>query len=294
MRFRQRGIQLQRLERRGAGPRHQLLRWLHAVDGGQHLGGGEGRPAAGKAGIPLRDPLEVRDRRIDVRVRPLVEEVLPPEEQVVGLDVPWRGRRRAARGPGATAEARLDRVGDLARDLSFERQQAAGPAIVLLRPELRLVPGPDELGRHPDRARVPPHAAREQVLHAQRPPDPLRRLLAVLVLHHRRPRDHAEALRVAVPELGDHLLGQPVAQVLLPLVAGEVLKRQDREHHPAARGGPGSPGATTRWRRRGGAAAPRRGRAGSGTAAEPGAGRAGSAGGGGCAGGASSTGATKR
>jgi hypothetical protein len=96
-----------------------------------------------------------------------------------------------------------------------------------------VVPGPDQLGGHPYGARVPPHAAQQQVLNPQLASDPLGRLQGPLEVHHRRPGDYAEPGGVPVPELGDHLLGQPVAEVFLVFVARQILKGQDREHDPA-------------------------------------------------------------
>ena len=99
-------------------------------------------------------------------------------------------------------------------------------------PEPGVVPGPDQLGGHPDPARVPPHAAQKQVLGAQLAPDPLRRVLGVFEVHDRGPGDDTEPRGIPAPDLGNHLLGESVTEVLLPLVAGEILKRQDRQHDP--------------------------------------------------------------
>ena len=114
-----------------------------------------------------------------------------------------------------------------------------------------MVAGPDQLGGHPDRARVPPHAAQQHVLDPQLAPDPLRRLLGLLEVHHRGPGDHAEPRGIPVPQLGDHLLRQAVAEILLPLVAGQILKRQDRQHDPARRTVRSPRHATRPGRRRG-------------------------------------------
>ncbi len=47
--------------------------------------------------------------------------------------------------------------------------------------------------------------------------------------------DDAKLVGVEVPELGDHLFGQPVAEVLLVGVAAQVLEGQHRQHHLLAR-----------------------------------------------------------
>ena len=192
---------------------------------------GQRGPGAGESGIALDGLLEDRGGRPDVDVGPLVEQVLSPEVEIVGIGC-RRGPRRRTPARPAGSETRLDGVGDFAGYLVLQRQQAAQLPVVLVGPEPCVVPGPHQLGGHPNPARVPPHAAQKQVLGAQLAPDPLRRILSVLEVHHRRPGDHAEPGGVAAPHLGDHLLGKAVAEVLLPLVAGEILKRQDRQHDP--------------------------------------------------------------
>jgi hypothetical protein len=42
--------------------------------------------------------------------------------------------------------------------------------------------------------------------------------------------DKAQVLRIEVPELRDHFLGQAVAEVLLAGVSSEVLERENRQH----------------------------------------------------------------
>src|ERR1700726_1971948 len=51
-------------------------------------------------------------------------------------------------------------------------------------------------------------------------------------LHGRGSGDHPEALRAQASDLGDHLLCQPVAEVVVLVARGEVLDRQDHQHDP--------------------------------------------------------------
>jgi len=83
---------------------------------------------------------------------------------------------------------------------------------------------------HPNAVRAPSDAPLEDVRHSQLPGDDVDADIRVLVLHRRRSRDHPEQLRVQPGQLRDHFVGETVAEVLLFLVAAQVLERQYRQH----------------------------------------------------------------
>src|SRR5205814_8571783 len=52
--------------------------------------------------------------------------------------------------------------------------------------------------------------------------------------HRRGSGDHSEALGAEPSQLGNHLLRQPVTEIVVFVAGGEVLERQDQQHIPAA------------------------------------------------------------
>ena len=152
-----------------------------------------------------------------------------------------RGRRastRARRASRLGRERELDPGRDGARHLALQREHVLQVALVALGPELRLVAGLDQLGGDADPAGVVADAALDDVVHAQVAPDRGDVAARALVPHRRGARDHRQALGLQASELGDHLLGQPFAEVLLLGVAAQVLERQHRELHAPGRRGP--------------------------------------------------------
>src|ERR1700759_2009130 len=53
-----------------------------------------------------------------------------------------------------------------------------------------------------------------------------------LELHCRGTGDHSEALRAEPSQLGNHLLRQPVTEIVVFVARREVLERQDQQHIP--------------------------------------------------------------
>ena len=88
----------------------------------------------------------------------------------------------------------------------------------------------DELGANPHAVACPPEAAFQNVGHPQLATDLIHALLGLFVLHCRSSGDNAKLLRMHTAELGDHFLGEAVAQVFLPRIPGEVLEGQHRQH----------------------------------------------------------------
>jgi hypothetical protein len=142
----------------------------------------------------------------------------------LGIDGPDRGQAGLLR----RQQLERERVGDLPSHLALYRQDALQIALVAFGPELGLVPDLDQLGGDPHAVRLAPRATLQDICHVQITPDLIYRRVATLVAHHRRARDDAQAVRVEPAELGDHLLGDAVRQVLLLRVTGQVNERQYR------------------------------------------------------------------
>ena len=88
----------------------------------------------------------------------------------------------------------------------------------------------DELHCDPNPIACPPDTGLEQEVDAEFAADLVRALGGVLVLHRRRARDNAKSRWLEPAELGDHFFSQPVAEVILVRIAGQVLERQHDQH----------------------------------------------------------------
>jgi hypothetical protein len=82
---------------------------------------------------------------------------------------------------------------------------------------------------------VPPHAALDDVVHAQRAADHVDRLPAALELHGGGARDHAQPLGAGAAEDGDHLFRHPVREPLLLGIGPDGLEGQDGQHQARRR-----------------------------------------------------------
>lgn len=116
----------------------------------------------------------------------------------------------------------MDLLRDRPADLVLDGQDVAQLPVILLRPQLRLVAGADQLHADADPVGVPADAPLHREVHAELPPDLRDALRAALVGHGRGTGDHSELVRGDAPEVGDRLLGEAVAEVLLLRVAAEV------------------------------------------------------------------------
>ena len=141
------------------------------------------------------------------------------------------------------AQGELNLVGYFAGNFTLQGEHIAEFAIVLPRPKVRLVPQLNELRRDAHPARITPHAPFKNVLHPESTAYLVQRLLAVLVVHNRCPRDHPDMLRVQVSQLRDHLFRQAIAEVVLTVITGEIFKRKNRQHQSPVRYGGASLGA---------------------------------------------------
>ena len=136
---------------------------------------------------------------------------------------------RVALQPGAPAlhlQLGLQRVGDGLADLRLDREGVVELAVVGLGPDVEAVLHADQLGGHPQPVAVAPDAALDHVGDAQ----PLADLAQVLVLA-LEIEGRGAAGDLQVRHLGqavDHLLGQPVGEIVANPLGAERHERQHR------------------------------------------------------------------
>ena len=90
--------------------------------------------------------------------------------------------------------------------------------------------GRDELGVDLHFLAEAAHAAFEQIAHAELPPDLLRVDRLALVGEGRAAGDDEAVLQMR--EVGGQIVGDPVGEIVLLLVAGEILERQHDDRKP--------------------------------------------------------------
>ena len=122
-------------------------------------------------------------------------------------------------------------LGDLGGELALERQHVTQRAIVTARPQVHVAGRVDELCRHADAIAGAGDRPFDNQIGAELFGDLRDRLLLLPVLHHRRARDHAEALQLR--EIRDERLGHAVSEIVLLRLGGEVRQRQHRQRDPA-------------------------------------------------------------
>src|ERR1035437_6261113 len=94
---------------------------------------------------------------------------------------------------------------------------------------MSLVAGLDKLSGDPHALARATNAALEQVVDAKFAGHLSGPFLGVLVLHGRGAGNHAEVLRIEAPELGDHLFGHAIGEIILAWISADVQKRQNEE-----------------------------------------------------------------
>src|SRR5213593_4095725 len=92
----------------------------------------------------------------------------------------------------------------------------------------------DQLRRYSNEIALVSNAAFEQVIDRELAADLARAFRGSFEPHRRAPREHAELAGAEAPDLGDHFLGEAVAEVLLSWIVAHVRKRQ---HDQAKRAG---------------------------------------------------------
>src|SRR5579863_7327300 len=211
----------------------------------RHVDAGGRVAVAAEDGVSIREPgigagvvriasdglLKPGDRAAEALRSALAPQVAALEIEIEGL-VFRRRRKRGARGGGdglAVAERELNFVRNFAGDLALHGEQVVGGMVEAARPDVGLVVGLDKLGGDAHLVLVAAHAALEHVLHAEIPGNLPHGHMSALVIHDRGAGDDGEMIGVKPADLGDHLLGDAVAEVVLADVAGEVLEGEHGE-----------------------------------------------------------------
>ena len=208
------------------------------IVGCEHLGDREARIGGGIRGVECDSTRKCGDGELEALSRLSTVVLRAEQELVVGL---------AVRGPMGFGERlggqqlHLQRVDDRGGDLVLQLEDVRDLAVVGLRPQVRTVGRPDQLGGDPERVAGFPDTALEHVVDAERLRD--RRDVGVLVLERERrgPRDHPELRQLR--EQVQQLLGQAVGKVLLVARLAHVLERQHGDRRSRCRGRP-----RRRWR----------------------------------------------
>src|ERR1700744_6172574 len=95
---------------------------------------------------------------------------------------------------------------------------------------MRFIADSDELYRDAHSLPGPAHGAFHDVGDTEIAANLLDALRGRFELHRRGSGDHPEMLWAQAGQLGDHLLGQPVAEIVVSIPRSEVLEWQDPEH----------------------------------------------------------------
>lgn len=125
--------------------------------------------------------------------------------------------------------------GERLRQLRMQRENIAPVALVPACPDVSVRPGVDELGAHPHPIAVGADAAFEQKIDTQLSADFADLFPCSFVAHHGGARTECELVRGQLSQLGNQLLGEPVAEALLLRTAAEVQKGQHRQPDPGPR-----------------------------------------------------------
>ena len=129
--------------------------------------------------------------------------------------------------PGSFRARQIDRKGrhNLAGDLVLHVEDGVGRAVVTLRPELSAGDGVYQLGVDPHLAVALAHAALKEVSDAKFAPDAIQVYRLAFVSKARVLGDYEQSGNPG--QIGDDVLGDAVAQILLFRIAADVLERQD-------------------------------------------------------------------
>src|ERR1700742_4510648 len=95
---------------------------------------------------------------------------------------------------------------------------------------MRFIADSDELYRDAHSLAGPAHGAFHDVGDTEIAANLLDALRGRFELHRRGSGDHPEMLWAQAGQLGDHFLGQPVAEIVVSIPRSEVLEWQDHEH----------------------------------------------------------------
>ena len=154
----------------------------------------------------------------------------PAQDVVVGRKIGGRlGRCPLLLDPGHLHRERADQA---LHDRVLHREEVGHVLLVPFGPEVETTARVGELDAHPDAVAGPADTALDHVADPKLPPDPRRIGGLPLVGEGRAAADHAQVREAA--QRRDQVLGDPVAEVLLPRVAALVGERQDGDDGRAA------------------------------------------------------------
>src|SRR4030095_9074994 len=111
---------------------------------------------------------------------------------------------------------------DTSSTLLWQRERIQCLTLVLFGPDMSLRLRLNELRGDANAAADSPQARLEEVRDAQLPGDLVSSFRRIPVVHRRRPRDDAKSRGIRSAQMGDHLLGQAVAEVLLVGISRQV------------------------------------------------------------------------
>lgn len=177
-------------------------------------------------------PLEQRPCLVRILGGKAVAHFPRPQHRLVGIEIlrfapraAWRLRAR---------NVCVQRHSDGARHFVLDHENVRHLPVVALRPEVCVARGVDQLRGDAHAISELAHAALEHVAGAQFPPDGLDVDRPPLVDESRIPGDHEQPRETR--QVGDQVLGDAVAEVLLLRIVAEVGEGKHRDHRPAVSG----------------------------------------------------------
>ena len=149
----------------------------------------------------------------------------PSEHEIVG---PQRFGRARARGFDlGAADMRNEGGDDLCREVGLHGEYILDPTVIALRPEVRARLGFDQLGGDPQPVADPARTALDHIAGPELGADRAHVASGCPVGEGRVAGDDEEF--VVARKVGDDVLGQAVAEVVLRRVAAQVVEGQDRD-----------------------------------------------------------------
>jgi hypothetical protein len=127
------------------------------------------------------------------------------------------------------------RAADARGDISMNRENVRERPLVCFGPHFGLIHHVDESCRNSNLPGRSADAAFHDVLRPKLTTNLVHSLARTLVTHRRGPGDHGQAVRTNTSEVGNQLLGQAIAEVILLRIGAQVDERQNCEPDAFAR-----------------------------------------------------------
>ena len=225
MRFGELGVELERRRHGLVGSGVGLAGLERAAFPELHVRQGRPDIRQGIARVPVDRLLEILDRFTHPLLRVSDQPVATLEIELVRLEV--AGRLLVDAGLLRGRELRLEGGGDVQRHVGLDREDIGELTVVRLRPEVLVACGLDQLRDDPHPIADAPYAPLEQRRHLELRRDLAQAVAPLLERHDRRAGDHPESADLR--QLGNHVLRDPVREVLVLRVHAQVEERQDRD-----------------------------------------------------------------